>query len=59
MEKLGANAKSELEYWRYVARCSEKKAADVAGVVWRGGTQEEVTQALREACHGVQFSEPT
>jgi len=59
MEKLGANAKTELEYWRYVARCSEKKAAVVAGVVGRRGTQEEVTQALREACHGVQFSEPT
>ena len=59
MEKLREHARSEMKYWRYIARCSELKAAAMAGVVGRGGTQEEVTEALKGACHGMDFSETT
>ena len=55
--KLREHASSEMKYWRYIARCSKKKAAVMARVVGRGGTQEEVTEALKGACHGIEFTE--
>ena len=55
LAKMKDHAREEMEYWRYVARCSERKAAALSEVIGRGGTQEEVSEALNEACHGLNF----
>ena len=54
MLKLRPEARSDLEFWRYIARCSEKKAAVISQVVGQpGGTQEQLTAALQGACDNV------
>ena len=44
------NAKLELRHWQYVSRCSHEKGRALHNVLSWGGTQEDVKQALQEAC---------
>ena len=43
MSKLSEEARSSLRYWRYTARCSEKKAKLLSQTIGRGVTQEELS----------------
>lgn len=57
LANMNKHARSELEYWRYVARCTKMKANVTWEVIARGGTQEELTKALKDACHEVYYKE--
>ena len=50
---LRENARMELQYWRYVSKCSGKKGQALLETLSRGGTQEEVNEALHKACSGM------
>lgn len=57
MLRLRPEARSELEFWRYIARCAVEKAAVISHVMSQpGGTQEQLTTALRGACANVHFN---
>ena len=51
------NARQELQYWRYVSRCSDEKARTLQETLSRGGTPEEVKEALQKACSGMSTTE--
>ena len=51
MSKLSEEAKNLLSYWRYTARCSEKKAKLLSQTIGRNVTQEE----LNRICMDVLF----
>ena len=55
LASLSEHARSELEFWRYISRCSERKASAVADVINRFGTLEEVKAAMRAACAHLDF----
>ena len=50
MQHMSKSAREELFYWRYVERCSRIKAKALVDSIALGGTQEDVTEALAEAC---------
>ena len=57
LAKMDEEAKSELEFWRYIAKCSEQKGIVISRIVSEGGTQEQAKKALEDACYGVLLGE--
>lgn len=56
MADLREHARRELQYWRYVSHCSDKKGQALRDALSRGGTAEEVNQALQNACSGMSIA---
>ena len=48
-------ARGELSYWRYVARCSARKGSALWRAIAGGSTAEAVAEALHNACKDIVF----
>ena len=55
MSKLSGEAKNYLRYWRYTARCSEKKAQLLLETIGRGVAQDELNRVYDGVCRDVYF----
>ena len=53
ISKLREDARREVVYWRYNAKCAEKRAEIISELIGRGATQEQVTQAVSNSCIGL------
>lgn len=53
LAKLQEHMNSELQYWRYVSRCSEKKGRVLHEKIAQGGSQEKINEELGKACAGI------
>ena len=54
---IDREARSELWYWRYVARCSASKGQALRRAIAGGGTVDSVVKALRDACSNMVMEE--
>ena len=55
ISKLSDEAKSELEYWRYVSRCAKLMAAVLESTIGQGNSQDEVSKELKNTCDTLGF----
>lgn len=49
------NINSELQFWRFTAKCSELQARAIFPIIHDGGTPEEVAGAFKEACRHLDY----
>lgn len=57
MSKLRQEARSELGFWRRHAKCSERKAGIISKLISQGATQQQVTEATKNACLDIPWSD--
>lgn len=55
MSKLGVEAKSEMNFWRYVSLCAKSQAAVLEQSIAQRKSQESLNTELNEACHGIYY----